>query len=243
MIIVMPMAGRGSRFAGSVYNRPKPLISVNDVPMFALALESIKGFSFSRLIIVALQEHESQYGLQQLIGKFVPYSTETVLLENVTEGQLCSVLAAEEFIDKEEDILVVSADTIILSDLARDVRQKSSLCSGLISVANMPGDRWSFARVDGNNKVVEVAEKVRISDHASTGMYYFTDGRQFCSIARQMVRKGEKTKGEYYIIPLYQKLIDQGDEVGISVAHTMWDLGTPESLQHYLRAKQRDNKD
>jgi hypothetical protein len=48
-----------------------------------------------------------------------------------------------------------------------------------------------------------------------------------------MIRNGEKTRGEYYVIPVYQKLIDQGQRVDISVASAMWDMGNPEALALY----------
>ena len=117
-----------------------------------------------------------------------------------------------------------------MSDLARDIAQRAADCSGIISVANMPGDHWSFARTDATGRVVEVAEKARISDYASTGLYYFAYGRQFVEVAEEMIRNREKMRGEYYVIPVYQNYIERGWRVEISMAKEMWDMGTPEAL-------------
>lgn len=234
MIVVMPMAGRGSRFAGSGYAQPKPLIPVLGKPMFIHALRSIEGIHFSKLIIVALEEHERDYHISGSIAHLGQH-VELVLLPDVTDGQLCTVLAASAHLRKNEDLLIVSSDTIVVSGIGTDIQTMPENCKGLISVANMPGDRWSFARTDVSGKVVEVAEKVRISDHASTGLYYFSNASEFISIGEAMVRNQEKTKGEYYVIPVYQKLIDAGHFVGISIAREMWDLGTPDSLHEFLR--------
>jgi dTDP-glucose pyrophosphorylase len=233
----MPMAGRGSRFSGSGYTQPKPLITVHNKPMFALALKSISKLKVSKLIVITLHEHDVHFNATELIKKFSPYPTTVVALADVTEGQLCTVMAAEAEINTNEDIIIVSSDTIIESDLAMDIANKNKDCKGLISVANMPGDRWSFARADDSGKVVEVAEKVRISNHASTGLYYFSNGKEFCSMANKILLNKEKTKGEYYVIPVYQKFINRGEYVGISVATKMWDLGTPESLNEYLQSQ------
>lgn len=234
MIAVLPMAGRGSRFSGSGYAQPKPLIPIDGTPMFALALGSISKLDITKLVVITLREHDIDYHASELIKKNSPYPTEIILLNDITEGQLCTVMAAKEHLLSGEDIIIVSSDTIIISNLHEDIKNKRPDCKGLISVANMPGDRWSFAKTDTTGKVVKVAEKVRISDHASTGLYYFSSGVGFCSQADEILGKKEKTKGEYYVIPVYQKFIDQGDFVGISIATKMWDLGTPESLQHYL---------
>ena len=39
----------------------------------------------------------------------------------------------------------------------------------------------------------------------------------------------ETTKGEYYIIPLYNKLIAKGVQIKVSLATAMWDMGTPDA--------------
>lgn len=234
MIAVLPMAGRGSRFLGSGHSQPKPLIPIDGTPMFALALGSISKLDVTKLVVITLREHDIDYHASELIKKHSPYPTEIVLLNDITQGQLCTVMAAKEHIQVNEDIIIVSSDTIIDSNLQHDIKNKRPDCKGLISVANMPGDRWSFAKTDATGRVIEVAEKVRISDHASTGLYYFSCGLEFCSQANEILGKKEKTKGEYYVIPVYQKYIDRGDLIGISVATKMWDMGTPESLHQYL---------
>lgn len=234
MIAVLPMAGRGSRFSGSGYAQPKPLIPIEGIPMFALALKSIEKTEVSKLVVITLEEHDVHFDASSLIKKHSPYETEIIRLKDVTEGQLCTVMAAKDHIRVNEDILIVSSDTIIMSNLHEDIKNKRPDCKGIISVANMPGDRWSFAKTDHTGSVIEVAEKVRISDHASTGLYYFSNGIEFCDMADDMLVHKEKTKGEYYVIPVYQKFINKGHFVGISIASQMWDLGTPDSLQNYF---------
>lgn len=237
MIVVMPMAGRGSRFNGSGYDRPKPLIEVNGRPMFVNALESIRHLAFSKLVIITLLEHEEHFGVTKYLKDFVNYETELIQLEAVTEGQLSTVLAAKSFIDTQEDVLIVSSDTIIDSDLHLDILHKPVSSKGLISVANMPGESWSFAKVDHEGRVVQVAEKVKISDHASTGMYYFSHGADLVAFGEEIISNNERTKGEFYVIPVYQKMIDQGMDVGITQAHAMWDMGTPDALNEYLKGR------
>ncbi len=230
MIVIVPMAGRGARFASQGLNIPKPLIPIHKRPMMAWALDSLRELHFSKLIFVVLQEHETTFGMTSLLRNLAGTETQIVIIPTVTEGQLCTVLAAKEMIDTDEDILIASADTFIRSDLQKDIANRESSCRGLISVANLPGDRWSFARTNENGYVVEVAEKVRISDHASTGLYYFASGREFVSVAEEMIANHEKTRGEYYVIPVYQKYIQRGWQVKLSFADEMWDMGTPEAL-------------
>ncbi len=235
MNIIVPMAGRGARFAKSGVDVPKPLISVNGRPMFEWALESLGDlWSEARIVIVVLKEHESRYGISSLLRSVIGSSAQIVVLDDVTEGQLCTVLAATDHIDRDKDLLVASCDTYVVSDLAKDIHERPDDCHGIISVADMPGDRWSFARTDETGRVVEVAEKERISNHASTGLYYFSNAQEFINVAEEIVRNREKTRGEYYVIPVYQKYIERGWRVDISVAERMWDMGNPEALEEFV---------
>ncbi len=235
MNVVLPMAGRGSRLAGSAYAVPKPLIPIAGRPMVAWALESIKGIPHSRLIVVALAEHERRFALSGVLTSLLDKEPRFVWLDDVAPGQLCSVLAAQDEIEPNTDLLVISADTYVRSDLGEHIAERDSDCHGIISTARMPGTRWSFARTDDRGHVVEVAEKVRISDHASTGLYYFSSAREFLDVAHAIVAAGETTRGEYYVIPVYQKYIERGWKVAISEASEMWDMGTPDALERFAR--------
>jgi dTDP-glucose pyrophosphorylase len=235
MIAILPMAGRGRRFADRGFEIPKPLIDVAEKPMFAWALQSLEGLHLSRLIVVALQEHEEHFGLSTLFRQYSNISApvDFVFLPDVTEGQLCTVMAAEDYFVAEQPMIVIASDTLVLGPLPEDIELLPEGSAGLISVADLPGDRWSFARTNDDGRVLEVAEKVRISSHASTGIYYFSRCEIFRHYSRQILDNQEKTKGEYYVIPVYQKMINDGQWVGISQAREMWDMGTPEAMEAF----------
>lgn len=239
MIAVLPMAGRGSRFADKGYETPKPLIEVGGKPMFSWALQSLDGLPLSHLVVVLLKEHEQAFGVSHLFKKYWRASAiDFILLPEVTQGQLCTVMEAEPFFRDDQPLVIAASDTLVRGNLAHDIAHQPAGSAGLISVAYLPGDRWSFAKTDENGKVVQVAEKVRISDHASTGIYFFNRCDYLRKYARQILDNQEKTKGEYYVIPVYQKMIDAGLWVGISQATEMWDMGTPEAkaaFEQYLK--------
>ena len=239
MRIVVPMAGRGKRFADRGFETPKPFIEIAGKPMFLWALDSLLAFEFSVLILVVLEEHEKEFEVSKLVKNYLGRESVTQLggvphfmvltIPEVTEGQLCTVLAAKGWLDEEEDVLIAASDTYIRSSLARDIQNRPDDCAGIISVIDLPGEQWSFAQTDENGRVVQVAEKQRISNYASTGLYYFSKGADLVSIGEKMIRDGERTRGEYYVIPVYQKMIEAGQQILISPATEMWDMGTPEA--------------
>jgi len=231
MIAILPMAGRGRRYADRGFETPKPLIEVAGKPMFAWALQSLADLPISRIVVVALLEHELNYGLEALFRKYISSQAplDFVWLTDITEGQLCTVMAAEKYFEDDQPIIIAASDTLVTGHLFQDIQAQPADSSGIISVAALPGDRWSFAKTDEAGKVTEVAEKIRISDYASTGIYFFSRCDLFRKYALQILNNQEKTQGEYYVIPVYQKMIEAGHWIGISKAIEMWDMGTPEA--------------
>jgi dTDP-glucose pyrophosphorylase len=235
MKVIVPMAGRGSRFKNVGEMTPKPLIPVLGKPMLYWALKSIDGIEYSQLVFIALKEHEVNFGLKTLLHELYGNNVTLILIDEVTEGQLCTVLAAEEHLNSSEDLLITSSDTFVKSKIGDHISRKADDCAGLISVADLPGNRWSFAKVDDTGRVVEVAEKRRISNYASTGLYYFANGYDFLTEAKRIIENKEKTQGEYYVIPVYQKFIERGLKVEISLADEVYDMGTPASLKQSIQ--------
>lgn len=219
------------------YSRPKPLIEIQGRPMVAWALDSLKNVEFEKMVFVVLEEHEQEFGVTKILKNVVP-GCEIVFLPEVTNGQLCTVLAARDYLANAKDVLICPSDTLIKSCIGEDIRNRAGDCEGIISVMDMPGERWSFARVGGDGKVLEVAEKRRISNHASTGFYYFSRASEFLDLGDALVREKEQTCGEYYVIPVYQRIIDRGGVVNLSLASEMYDMGSEEAkvvFERHLR--------
>ena len=240
MKVILPMAGRGQRYRNEGYSTPKPLIEVNGKPMVLHALQSLREVPFTQLIVVCLEETEAAHHVSGMLQPLFGSKLRLVTIPAVTEGQLCTVLEAKRFLAPADEVLIMASDTYIVSGIGKDIAEKNMQCAGLISVAGLPGEQWSFARTDANGKVIEVAEKKRISEHASTGLYYFTQAADLLHYGEEMIRNNERTRGEFYVMPVYQKMIDAGKDIRLSEASEMWDLGTPESksvFEAYLNGK------
>ena len=238
MTVVVPMAGRGSRYSDQGYNIPKPLIEIEGKQMVFWALESLANIAYEKIIFIALKQHEEQFKISKLLNENMKKSFQLVLIDEITEGQLCTVLKAKGLIHQDDDLLIIASDTLIRSNIGEQIQKKDSKTKGIISVIDLPGDKWSFAKASDDGIVTEVAEKIRISDHASTGIYYFSKAGDFFSEGESIIKNHEKTKGEYYVIPVYQKFIEKNETVMVSIADEMWDLGTPEAkeiFEKYLR--------
>ena len=88
-----------------------------------------------------------------------------------------------------------------------------------------------------NEKAVEVREKVRISDNCTLGAYYFKSCGLYEKLYEEYYSSEEKLeKGEKYVAPLYNYMIQKGMDVRISIVDydKVHVLGTPEELDAFI---------
>lgn len=227
--IVIPMAGRGVRFLAEGYTEPKPMISVGGLPMYARAVASVPMMSCRHLIFVCLKEH-LDLGLRLDLNVRYPRA-KIVELERPTYGQACTVLAARYYINNSDPLIIHNADTIVEHDVADYPPPQCEGFAGVLSVFKARGNHWSFAKTGKDGKVIATAEKQRISPLASTGFYWFAHGADFVRHAEAAVLEGDVVRNEYYVAPLYNRIIRDGGSVGVSLAKRVVNLGTPEELK------------
>jgi dTDP-glucose pyrophosphorylase len=237
--IVIPMAGRGSRFIAKGYARPKPLILVRGQPMIRLVIENLRPLQPHRFVFIAQREHQESFGLGELLERWAPGS-ELICIDGVTEGAACTVLAARDLIDSQHPLMIANSDQWL--DVSIDSylsAMSASHADGLIMTMVARDPKWSFIRRDSDGAVCEVVEKVVVSSEATVGVYNFRHGREFVRAAEAMIRKGLRVNNEFYVAPVYNELIAGGHRIEtFSVGELqagMFGLGTPEDLERFER--------
>src|ERR1700748_2741905 len=84
--LVMPMAGRGSRFTRQGRLTPKPLIEIAGRPAFAWAVESVRqAVEVGEMVFVVLDEHVRDHAIDAAILARYP-DARIVALPQVTSG-------------------------------------------------------------------------------------------------------------------------------------------------------------
>ncbi|MFM0640354.1 glycosyltransferase family 2 protein [Paraburkholderia metrosideri] len=236
--IVVPMAGAGSRFAKAGYLDPKPLIPVNGVPMIEVVVNNLRPSVPHRFIFICQQTHIDQYGLAEKFAKWAPGSV-IIALSGLTEGAACTVLAAKEFINNDDSLMIANSDQYVDVDIDTylSVLERQEL-DGLIMTMWANDPKWSFVGISGSNLVTNVVEKEVISNEATVGIYNFRKGRDFVESAETMIGKNLRVNNEFYVAPVYNDLIEHSFRIGIHnigrEANGMYGLGTPADLDLFL---------
>ena len=88
-------------------------------------------------------------------------------------------------------------------------------------------------KLDPNGEVIDVKEKIVISNVATNGLHFWSNGINFIENAYEMINNSEKYNGEYYIAPTYNYLIKNGGKVLPYFYNLHFPIGTPEDLEKY----------
>lgn len=232
------MAGKGSRFADAGYVFPKPLIDINGETMIEVVIRNLKPQDDHRFIFICQREHYEKYDLHNVLKNATNNNFEVVLLNGLTQGAACTVLAAAQYINNDDDLLIANSDQFTefnINDFLTESRNENS--DGLIMTFKASHPKWSYARVDNSGRVLEVAEKKVISDKATVGIYYFKKGSSFVTGAQKMIHKDIRHNNEFYVCPVYNELILNGEKISICniESEKMHGLGTPEDLNSFLK--------
>ena len=237
------MAGLGSRFVSAGYLKPKFMLCFGERTLFDYSLLSLPLEMASKVIFIALREHEDKFQVTSFIReKFKALSSkmkkevecEIVLLDKPTDGQAQTALLAREFIDLSDEIAIYNIDTFFKSKTLKYLLTNSqSKLDGIIGSFPLKGNdnKWSFAEINNCGIVKRTAEKVQISSNALTGFYHFTRAADFFKVAQEAVANGDKNRGEFYIAPLYNKLIEEGKKFTLDMVDIIIPMGTPEEVR------------
>lgn len=233
--IVVPMAGRGSRFANEGYELPKPLIPVKGYPMIELVIANLTPQVPHRFHFLILREHDDVYGLAEKLRSWAPDCSITYI-DRVTEGAACTVLLARDFIDNEDPLMIANCDQYIDTSIDAYLADMGT-ADGLIMTMWADDDKWSFVRRDATGRVIEVVEKIVVSNEATVGIYNFGRGADFVRAADSMIAGGFRINGEFYVAPVYTRLAQEGADIRChsigKVGAGMHGLGIPADLKDF----------
>ncbi len=239
--IVIPMAGRGSRFANAGYTTPKPLIPVGGRPMIQWVIENIRPRRAHRFIFLCLAGHLQEHPeVPAELRRLCP-GCEIVPVSAVTEGAACTVLLARKFIDSADPLMIANSDQLVELDINDYLAAADAPgVAGLIMTFWADHPKWSYCRMRPDGLVSEVVEKQVVSNEATVGIYNFRHGRDYVRAADAMIAANLRVNNEFYVAPTYNQLIAEGAKIitmktGREGAG-MHGVGTPEDLELFKKS-------
>jgi HAD superfamily hydrolase (TIGR01509 family) len=230
IIVLIPMAGAGSRFQSVGYTFPKPLIEVRNKPMIQLVVDNLN--IKCKFVYIVQESHYEKYNLKYLLNLITP-NCEILTVNGVTEGAACTTLIAKELIDNDKHLIIANSDQFIEWNSLNFYYLTTENHDGTILTFESTHPKWSFVREE-NNLITEIAEKKPISNIATVGIYHWKKGSDYVKYAEKMISSNKRVNNEFYVAPVYNEAIDDGLKIKKFTIDKMWGIGTPEDLNYFL---------
>jgi dTDP-glucose pyrophosphorylase len=229
--LVMPMGGKGSRFSQMGYDKPKPLIEINDRPFFYWATQSIRKFVGLRsLTFVVLQEHVDHFNIDKVISSYFPEAN-IIVIPHVLDGAVLTCLEGVKNIKDDAPIIFNDCDHIFYCPSFYDFCNKGDFdkINGLLLTFTSNDPKFSFLEVDDSGNVIRTVEKVAISDKAICGAYFFRNRFNFEDAAKKYLNICNYS--EYFVSGVFNVLVGEGKIVRSFNVDAHVPFGTPEEYE------------
>lgn len=242
--LVLPMAGRGSRFSMEGFELPKPLIDVDGLPMVIQSVDCLPKCNYKTFI--CLKEHLDEYELDSKLTSYYN-NTKVLAIDKTTEGQACTVeLAINHFnIDLDKPILISACDNGVhynpteyqklVDDPSVDVIVWSFRNN---QTSKVNPNMYSWLDVDNNNNIKHVSCKKFIYDdplktHAIIGTMFFRKAKYFIDGLKENYNSDIRTNGEFYVDDVINQNIKHGLNVKVFEVEHYICWGTPNDYKTY----------
>jgi len=234
MHIIIPIGGIGQRFKDEGYLTPKPLVNVLGDPMICHLIESLNTKTNDFIHIIYNPELNS-YNFENLIRfRFPEKNINFICLEGMTRGASETILFGLQQMENflEENFLILDCDTFYEDDIVEKYKncQNKNTIFYFLDSQELP--IFSYIRLNENSKVIEIKEKIKISDNANTGAYGFQSGFQLKSYCEKV----KKSKTELYTSLVYELMLKDGIDINAERIEKFSCVGTPLQLKIYCES-------
>lgn len=241
MKVVIPLAGFGTRLRPHTFTKPKPLFSVAGKAVLGHLIDKLSGLDVSEYIFI------TGY-LGDQIEKYIRenYKVKAQFVEQKEMlGQAHAISLAREYLQTDEAVFVIFADTLFETDLNT---LKSFTDDALIFVKEVEDPRrFGVAALDAQGYITRFVEKPSTDENklAVVGLYYFSSGKKLINAVDQLLtRKDKMLKGEFFLADAMTMMIEGGAKFRTQPITVWLDAGLPDAVletNRYLLAHGNGN--
>lgn len=249
--ILIPMAGAGQRFADAGYTVHKPAIMTVDratgqeKPMVVCATKDLPGVAAdgSNVIYVDRNFHKTD-SVEDAIRAWYPQAA-FITVDHLTEGQACTCMLAEPYLDPEQPLLIAGCDNGM--DIDRDAFDAlTKECDCIVFtyrhneavLANPNAYGWMIADAAGNITGTSIKKAISDSpmeDPAVVATFWFRRAAVFIEATKKMIAENDRINGEFYVDQTVKHVLDLGYRAKIFDIDRYVGWGTPADYEGYQK--------
>lgn len=247
--ILIPMAGAGQRFTDAGYTVHKPAIMTTDrfdgtqKPMVVCATKDLPGVAGdgSNVIYVDRTFHKKD-GVEDVIKAYYK-NAQFITIDHLTEGQACTCMLAEPYLNPEEPLLIAGCDNGMDID-RKAFEQTKRECDCIVftyrhneAVLQNP-NAYGWMITDGESNITGTSIKKAISDTpmedpAVVATFWFKKAKVFLEATKKMIRENDRINGEFYVDQTVKHVLDLGYRAKIFDIDRYVGWGTPADYEGY----------
>lgn len=254
LYIIIPMAGLGTRFKDYGFTTDKYLLPVDknltsmiEKAIITLNVHDLSNKYDSEFIFITRYDYDDCVSkvLKNICKKY-NYKYNIKNISYLTEGPASTVNLCKDVIqDNQASIIISNSDQVMMNFNINDYLSYSDNYDGTVltykpeyNIELNSIDKHSFAKVNNNNIIIDIAEKLVLSDNALVGIHYFKKAIDFFDGYDIIVNNNiTAPNGEYYISLVYKALLPdkQFSIYDISNTKTRFiPVGQPDDYFDYL---------
>jgi mannose-1-phosphate guanylyltransferase len=228
-------AGRGTRLKPYTDSVPKCLIPIHGKPLLGIWLDHLGEQAIDEVLI---NTHHHAHQVEAFVRGYSRRQDIRIVLSNEPEllGSAGTILHCRDFVDSEDDFMILYADNLTNVNLKRFAafhqtcrEKKGILTMGLFHASNPAS--CGIAELDPDRKIVAFTEKPEnpLSDLANAGIYMAS--REIFGYFPQAPPEpsGSVLDFGHHVLPLLT-----GRMYGYPIAEYLRDIGTLESYRQAL---------
>jgi dTDP-glucose pyrophosphorylase len=196
-------------------NYPAIMTEFNGKPLVQWIIEDIIPLKQDNIVIVVNQEDIDLYHIDRTL-KLIEPRIKVVGVPNNLGGAACSALVGLQFLSENDEVIIINGNEKLTEDhlaLMGQIYEKKS--SAAVVSFDSIHPRYSYAKVDSNDNVIEISEKDPISRNALVGFFWFSQVSIIDNAIKTMILKDASTNGLYYLSPAINELVLEGITVSM----------------------------
>ncbi len=228
MKIILPVAGKGTRLRPHTHTRAKSLVHVAGQTVLEHIISRLLSLNAAEYLFITDENGEQ---IQEVMQRRFPQLNCRYVRQQEKLGPAHAISLVADHVSAGDDLLIVFNDTIFIADL-NQIENLSKDCDGLIYSKEVEDYQRFGVNVLHNGFIVDMVEKpdTPVSRFAQVGLFYLRDGADFMASLQATIDDKEMVRGEYYLPPVFMRMIRAGRRFRAPEIEAWLDCGTVGTL-------------
>lgn len=226
MKAIIPVAGIGSRLRPHTHTQPKALVPVAGKPILGHIIDSLKEVGITEFIFVIGYLGDK---IQSYVIEKYPDLTKQFVVQAQKEGIGHAIWTAKEFVDANDQLLIVLGDTIFDVHLNEFI----NLPFSAIGVKKVEDPRnFGVVETDEEGFITRLVEKPIIpkSNMAMVGLYKIKEGKLLMDTLDENIKNNLRTYNEFQLTDALMHMVEKGAKIKSFKVEEWYDCGKKEVL-------------